>query len=597
MSGESLEIERQALRPSWWFQAARLMGALIWVAIIAIMFLEASFDLSQRVDLRQAVIALDAFIFIGLLTRTLAGLWRLNGAWWQRAKTARASIVYVALCLLCLTWAPRVAGALASGAFALPALESLFRRILGDEFISRIQLKPSQSLLLSFGMIIVLGTGLLMLPAATQDGQGTNFYDALFTMASAVSQTGLTVQDTGSYFSAFGQILVLIGMQIGGIGIMILSAAFAALVGGRMPSRQTAGLGDLGATEGMTAQSLSKEEDLQWLFGSIAKTTLWFEGLGVLVLYLLWLTGIMALPDEFNNPGGALWWSVFHAVSGFCQGGFTLTPDSLMGWVSNPAVNLVFIILITAGGLGFYVTGDLGRSDWTEIRSPRRFWKRLQLHTKIVLSTSLIMNVVGALVYLFFEYDHSLADLEPGTKVMAAVFQAVTMRCAGFNTVPMSALAAPTILLALVWMFVGSGPGSTGGGVRVSTACVSVAALRAMVNGRKEVELFGYTIPQGTVYKGISVIFVSLLFVSVVLILLAANENQPFEVLAFEVVSAFGTVGLSMGASSNLTEVGKLLLAILMFFGRVGPLTVALAFAEKVDKRRYRYAEEPIDVG
>ena len=597
MSGESLEIERQALRPSWWFHGARVMGILIWLAIAAMIVLEASHDLSQRMDLRKAAIALDAFIVIGLFSRTLAGLWNLNGSWWHRVKEARAAFIYVLLCLSCLAWAPRVAGALASGAFALPALESAFRRILGDEFISRIQLKPSQSLLLSFGIIIVVGTGLLMLPAATADGQGANFYDAFFTMASAVSQTGLTVQDTGSYFSAFGQILILIGMQIGGIGIMILSAAFAVLVGGRMPSRQAADLGDLGATEGMTMQSLSKEEDLQWLFGSIAKTTLWFEGLGVFVFYFLWLTGIMTLPDEFNNPGGALWWSVFHAVSGFCQGGFTLTPDSLMGWVSNPAVNLVFIILITVGGLGFYVTGDLARSNWREVKSPRIFWKRLQLNTKVVLSTSLIMNVVAALVYLFFEYDHSLADLEPGTKVLASIFQAVTMRSAGFNTVPISALAAPTILLTLVWMLVGSGPGSTGGGVRVTTACISVAALRAMVNGRKEVELFGHTIPQGTVYKGISVIFVLVLFVAGGLILLAATENQPFEVLAFEVVSAFGTVGLSMGASSNLTDLGKLLMAVSMYFGRVGPLTVALAFAEKVDKRRYRYAEEPIDVG
>ena len=268
-----------------------------------------------------------------------------------------------------------------------------------------------------------------------------------------------------------------------------------------------------------------------------------------------------------------------------------------MGWVSNPAVNLVFIVLITVGGLGFYVTGDLARSNWRELKSPRLFWKRLQLHTKIVLATSLFMNVVAALVYLFFEYDWSLSALEPGSKVLASIFQAVTLRCAGFNTVPIEMLAAPTVLFALVWMFVGSGPGSTGGGIRVTTACVSAAALRAMVFGRKEVEVFGRTIPQGTVYKGISVIFVSGLFISVALILLAANENQPFEVLAFEVVSAFGTVGLSMGASSDLTDVGKCVLAVMMYFGRVGPLTVALAFAEKIDARQYRYAEEPVDVG
>ena len=187
---------------------------------------------------------------------------------------------------------------------------------------------------------------------------------------------------TGDLLHELGQIIILIGMQIGGIGIMILSAAFAALVGGRMPARQAAGLGDLGATEGMTAQSMSKEEDLRWLFESIAKTTLWFEGVGVLVFYLMWLTGVMQLPSRFDDPAGALWWSVFHAVSSFCQGGFTLTSDSLMGWVSNPAVNLVFIVLITVGGLGFYVTGDLARSNWRELKSPRLFWKRLQLHTK-----------------------------------------------------------------------------------------------------------------------------------------------------------------------------------------------------------------------
>ena len=597
MDGDSLEFQTTAMRARVWQFFARAGFGLVWLAILAAVAIEFSYDLSQQPTLRQVTVGLDTLIMAGLLTRTLVPLVQSKRKWLERINTSRGPLIYACMCFGFFLWTPRIAGAFAMGAFLLTAIEALSNSIFGANLLTRLQLKPSQTLALGFGMVVFIGTGLLMLPAATVDGQGTSFFDAFFTMSSATSQTGLIVQDTGSYFSFFGQMIILVGMQIGGIGIMILSAAFAVLVGGKIPSRQARGLGDLGATEGMTVQSGDDKQGLQWLFGAIAKTTLWFEGLGVIIFYFMWLGGVLVLPAEFDNPSGALWWSIFHAISGFCQGGFTLTPDSLSRWVTNPAVNLVFIILITAGGLGFYVTGDLGRAKWREIRSPRALWRRLQLHTQIVLATSLVMNVAGTLIYLFFEFDHSLKGLQPGGKVMASIFQAVTLRCAGFNTVPIEGLAAPTILFALVWMFIGSGPGSTGGGIRVTTACVSVASLRAMVFGRKEVEIFGRTIPQGTVYKALSVIFMSALLISGAMILLTANENQPFEVLAFEVVSAFGTVGLSLGASANLTAIGKVLISFMMYFGRVGPLTVALAFAEKIDARRYRYAEEPIDVG
>ncbi len=597
MDDESLEFQRKSMRKRLWHVLAKTGLGLVWLGIIAAIIIEFSYDLSQQPTLRQVTVGLDTLIMSGLLIKNLVPLVQGNQKWLERINASRGPLIYASMCFGFYLWTPRIAGAFAIGAFLLTAIESISKSVFGDSLLSRLQLKPSQTLALGFGLVVFVGTGLLMLPAATVDGQGTPFFDAFFTMSSATSQTGLIVQDTGSYFSFFGQMIILIGMQIGGIGIMILSAAFAVLVGGKIPSRQARGLGDLGATEGMTAQSLDDEKGLQWLFGAIAKTTLWFEGFGVIIFYFMWLGGILELPDKFDNPSGALWWSIFHAVSGFCQGGFTLTADSLSRWVTNPAVNLVFIILITAGGLGFYVTGDLGRSNWRDIRSPRALWRRLQLHTQIVLATSLVMNVVGTLIYLFFEFDHSLKGLQPGGKILASIFQAVTLRCAGFNTVPIESLAAPTILFALAWMFIGSGPGSTGGGVRVTTACVSVASLRAMVFGRKEVEIFGRTIPQGTVYKALSVIFISALLVSGALILLTANENQPFEVLAFEVVSAFGTVGLSMGATASLSSIGKVLISLMMYFGRVGPLTVALAFAEKIDARRYRFAEEPMDVG
>jgi len=597
MTDGSLEIEKKAMS-AWRIERLfKWLTALVWCAILVGVFMEASTDLLQDPVLRSWVVGIDVFIVVGLFLQTIKNVWVLDTPLRERLRSERASVSYAILCFIFLLWTPRVAGAMAIGAFCLTAAEHLSKIILGDEILSRIQLKPSQTLALVFGGIIVVGTGILMLPASTADGHGTNFYDAFFTMTSSVSQTGLTVLDTGSFFSVFGQVIILIGMQIGGLGIMILSGAFAVLVGGQLPARQAVGLGSLGATEGMMAQRSNSGEEMRWLFASIAKTTLWFEALGVLVFYVLWLTGLLDLPSRFDNPGGALWWSVFHSVSGFCQGGFTLTPDSLSRWVANPAVNLTFIILITVGGLGFYVTGDLARSNWKEIKSPRMLWKRLQLHTKIVLATSLFMNMIGALVYLFFEYDKSLSHLDPGTKVLASAFQAVTLRSAGFNTVPIEMIAAPTVLLALVFMFIGSGPGSTGGGIRVTTACISVASLRAMVFGRKEVEIFGHTIPQGTVYKSMSVIFIYALLVSVALIVVTANESGSFDVLAFEVMSACGTVGLSMGATKELNEAGKVMTSVMMYIGRVGPLTIALAFAEKVDARSYRYAEEPLDVG
>jgi trk system potassium uptake protein len=481
-------------RLPWTSALAALVVALV-VGVVELFFIAGDHPLlSLVVLLGHASLVLG---FLGWLARAIAhaGEERLS-LLAQRRVDVVVGLVGAGL----LAVAPRVAGGIIIARLLSMALGVALTTPLGIRVARLANLRPPQTLALSFLVVISAGTALLATPAATATGVSMGLVDALFTMTSATTVTGLVVVDTGSFLSPFGKAIILLGMQIGAVSTLVLGAAFIVVVGGRLPGQQQQELSQL--------LQVNPGEGLRRLVAAVSATTLVAEGLGVTSLYLLWLSGWIELPAAYDDPLLALWWCVFHAVSAFCNAGFALSPDSLSAFVGDPLVCFVFAALITTGGLGFAVMSDLARRlPWLE--RPRWSWDRLQIQTRVVLLAMVALNLVGALLILFLEYEGALAPYNLPTKLLAAVFQAVSLRTAGFNSIPMAGLAIPTLIVMLVWMFVGAGPGSTGGGVKTTTALTVVLAVRAMLRGRDDVELFGRTLPQSIVYRSIAIVLVT----------------------------------------------------------------------------------------
>jgi trk system potassium uptake protein TrkH len=575
--------------PEW--VVAALVGVVGLVTVA-----EFALDLDRFPRLQDAVVVADVFLV------TAYALWVSLRAWEHRQRFLawlvdnRLDVILVVLAVGLSAWAPR-AGiialvlrlALAGGAW------------FGDTQVGRIarrfgNLSPSQTLALSFLGLIAIGALFLLLPAATADGKGASITDAVFTMASATSVTGLIVQDTGTYFSRFGLVVIAIVMQTGAIGIMILAASFAVLVGGRLPFRGEAGVvEEAGFHE---VQDIGTVEGIKRLATSVTGLTLAIEAIGAAILYLFWLTDIMPLRPEYDDPTAALWWCVFHSISAFCHAGFSLEPDSLVRWQENQLVTGVFMVLITLGAFGFPVLADLFRRWGTRGRSFKAIWRGWHIQTRVVIVATFFLNLIGMLAFLFFEYEASLSGLSIPAKVNAALFQSITTRSAGFNTVDIGAITMPTLIIFVVFFFIGSAPASTGGGIRITTASVVVLAVRAMLRGREDVEVFGRTLPKSIVYRSIAIVLIGgMLLTGLTIMVVATQDHLTFEKLIFESASAFGTVGLSMGITSELDNVGKWLVALLMYIGRVGPLTLALAVGERTVPKGYRYPEGRMAVG
>ncbi|MEM7403132.1 MAG: potassium transporter TrkG [Myxococcota bacterium] len=446
----------------------------------------------------------------------------------------------------------------------------------------RVHLNPSQTLAFSFIALIAVGTGLLMLPLSTTNGQGASWLDALFTMTSVVSTTGLMTVSVKQHYSQFGHVVILCAAQAGGLGIMVLSTAFAVLVGGHLPMRQQARLEEI--LDVTTAQGLKQ------LVLAVVTVTFICESIGALALFVLW-------SDQFATLQECIWWSLFHAVSAFCNIGVCLWDDSLQGWVNDPWVCGVFAVLIRIGSIGFFVIADLIRPDTWQMIRPQSIWQRLHPQTKVVLIAMSLLDLLATAIFWLFENGGVLASLSPESQWQASVFQAVTMRSAGFSSVDLQHLSTPAVLFCCVWMFVGSAPGSAGGGIKVTTAAVALLAIRALLRGRKEPELFGRRLSATLVNRSLAVIFMGISFVMLALILLTATQPFALPAILFETVSACGTVGLSMGITPQLDSFGRLLLVLLMFIGRIGPLTAALAVGQSNKQPTYQYPSAQIAVG
>jgi trk system potassium uptake protein TrkH len=436
-----------------------------------------------------------------------------------------------------------------------------------------LRLRPQFVIVLSFFLVILAGGILLSLPAASVKGLPTNFLDAYFTANSATCVTGLVTLDTGTHFSLFGLIIIILLMQIGGLGYMTFSTFMVLVFRQRLFISQKLAVQE--------ALNIHSTRDVLSVLRKVFGIVFFVEGLGALILFVRWL-------PEFGIKGAFLY-AVFHAVSAFNNAGFALPANyaNLMPYVTDWTINLTITTLIIIGGIGFIVIADILEH------------KRLSLHSKIVISTTLLLIISGTILIMIMEY-HNPATLGPlrfDHKVLASYFQAVTPRTAGFNTVNTGKYLPVTALLTMFLMFIGASPGGTGGGIKTTTFALIVATIRATLKGWRDTIIYKRRVPAITVRRAFAVAFLSLAVVAIAIFCLDITEHFSLMEVAFEVFSAFGTVGLSMGITPYLSSVGKIIVIMVMFIGRVGPLTLLISLNLEGQEPAVEPPKEGVSIG
>ncbi|MEG0309040.1 MAG: TrkH family potassium uptake protein [Clostridium sp.] len=440
---------------------------------------------------------------------------------------------------------------------------------------------PVQVIAIGFATIIFTGAVLLSLPSATIDGIKTPFIDCIFTSTSAVCVTGLVTVDTGTYWNYFGKTVILVLIQIGGLGFMSFATLISIMIGKKITLKER-----LIIRESLNSTSL---QGIVKLARYIIMLTFSIEMIGALLL------SIQFIP-EFGLKKG-IYYSIFHAISAFCNAGFDLMGgyNSLMDYSNNGLVIITISSLIVVGGLGFYV--------WDEVYNYRKT-KRLTLQTKLVITMSVVLIVIGFIMFFIFEYSNpnTMKDMSMKNKLLASLFASISPRTAGFNSINLGTMTIASTFLTIMLMFIGGSPGSTAGGIKTSTAGVLFMTVISVIRGREDTEIFKRKINKETVYKAFAVVVIALGLVLSVTILLSITESasgSPFEYYLFEATSAFGTVGLTLGLTQQLTTIGKIIIAITMYAGRVGPLTLLLAIAMRKSKKgnSIKYPEDKILVG
>ncbi|MBA3549852.1 MAG: hypothetical protein H0T76_25515 [Nannocystis sp.] len=435
----------------------------------------------------------------------------------------------------------------------------LARSEVFDDLLRSFYTRPALLILSTFGALIGGGALLLTLPAASAGPLTISFLDALFTSTSATCVTGLIVLDTPVAFSTFGHVVILLLIQLGGLGIMVLSTFATVLLGGRLALRGEQALEEV--------LDLATPGSAYELTSFIVISTLLIEAVGA---------SMLALSFHYHygfEPLDALWRGVFHSISAFCNAGFSLWSDSLIQFQRDAFVQGVHMALIICGGLGFTVLAAL----WLKLRGKKG---RQSLQTKVVLIVSLGLTLGGMLLYALIEWNASLQSLpSAGEKLLNALFQSVALRTAGFQTLDFSGLERSTIVMMIVWMFIGASPGSTGGGIKTTTFAVMLAAIPALLRNQTRALLLRRTIPHDIIYRAATIMTLATMAAVLIIFLLLATHSLPFDKVAFETVSALATVGLSIGATAELDAFGKWAIAMTMFIGRVGPVSLALALA------------------
>ncbi|EFS23715.1 potassium uptake protein, TrkH family [Fusobacterium necrophorum D12] len=438
------------------------------------------------------------------------------------------------------------------------------------------QISPSRKLILGFLSVIAVGVFLLMLPFSLKEGKSLNFLEALFTVVSAVCVTGLTVVDVSEVFSPLGDVILIALIQIGGLGVMTFSSIVFLLAGQKMT---------------LYTRILLKEERNANSVGEILN----FVRLMLLTVFIIESIGAVILIHEFRKimpHEQAIYYGIFHSISAFCNAGFSLFSNSLENFRGNSVISLTISYLIILGGMGFAIINSF-------IMMIRKGVSRFTLTAKLAIHISMILTFGGAVLFFLLEFSNSatLSPLPWSEKIISSVFQSVTLRTAGFNTIPLGNLRSATVFMACIWMLIGASPGSTGGGIKTTTLGVILFYVIGIIRGKEHVEIFNRRLDWDVMNKALALLVVSLSYIALVILFLLVLEPFSMEKIVFEVVSAFGTVGLTMGITPYLSVTSKLVIIVTMFVGRLGPMTIALALGEKKKKARVQYPKEDILIG
>lgn len=440
------------------------------------------------------------------------------------------------------------------------------------------KLTPYVQILLSFASIIFVGAILLSLPIATVDNSTKPFIESLFTATSAVCVTGLVVNDISTTYSTFGKTVIIILIQLGGLGILTFSSMVILLLSRKMGYY----------TKKIVSEDLNYNiiTEIPQYLKRVSLVVFSIEFIGAILLFTQYI-------KEFSLKK-AVAYSIFHSISAFCNAGFSLHSNSLENYVGNFQVNMVIVYLIVLGGIGFAAILDM----YNISKGIRR---RLSVSTKLAITISFFLISVGTIFIFLVEYKNpqSIGNLSLADKFMSSFFQSVSTRTAGFQTINLGFLKTPTIIFFIFLMFVGASPGSTGGGIKTTTLGIMILGIVCAISGRENIEYERRKLSWTLFNKATAILLVSILYVFIAIILLTIfDSDKNFLSLLFELVSAFGTVGLSMGITSSLTLPSKLIIIVTMFIGRIGPLTIMLALSRKKLKvGKYRYPEETILIG
>ncbi|MEA2012241.1 MAG: TrkH family potassium uptake protein [Verrucomicrobiota bacterium] len=435
-------------------------------------------------------------------------------------------------------------------------------------------LNPARILVSGYLIVIAFGTLLLMLPLASTDGNSLGFIDSLFTSTSATCVTGLIVVNTEAAFTVFGQTVILFLIQIGGLGIMSMSTLVALLIGRRLSLKERM----------LVQQDLNNLKLVNVI--SMVKYVFCFT-------IVIEFTGALALYFRLSKDRStekAVYQAVFHSISAFNNAGFDVFGNSLESFTSDAVINSTIMILIILGSIGFAVL--------LEVYSFRKI-RRFSIQTRFAVKMSLILLVLGFVLIYAMEWNNkaTIGGLDLKGSIFSVAFLSVTPRTAGFNTVPTSALKDSTLFLLMLFMFIGASPGSTGGGIKTSTFGVLLLAVKQTLMGKKDIELEKRRLEENIVMKCLAITLLATGLVFFISICLTTSENMKFLPILFETVSAFGTVGLSTGITSELSSFGKVLITLTMFAGRVGPLTLVLSFSQLQTQPKIRYPVEKIMIG
>ena len=444
------------------------------------------------------------------------------------------------------------------------------------KFIDRLKLKPHRMLVIGFALIMLTGGILLNLPISSVDRDSVGFINALFTSVSATSVTGLIVVNTAHHWSLFGKTVILCLIQIGGLGFMTLTTLIAMILGKKI---------------GLKDRLIIQEELNQFNLSGVVKLVKYV----VKATFVIEITGAVILASRFIPQYGILKGSafaVFHSVSAYCNAGFDIIGDSLVGYAGDPLVILTISGLIIIGGIGYTVYIDIANS---------RKFGRLSVHSKFAIIITALLLVGGTLFILATEWSNAetLRNMTLGEKVLAAFMQSVTTRTAGFNSIDLSHIRPATAFCMKILMFIGGSPGSTAGGIKTTTFGTLMVAVFSIVRGKREAEVLKRTIPKDLVLRALAVAFASGFLVVFMVMAMTITENKEFLAIVYETVSAFSTCGVTMGITSDLTDIGKVLMLTTMYVGKVGPLTLAFAIAKRSSNLdgNYKYPDGKIIIG